>query len=127
MGSNFAWPGAPGKKDPKLLLTPAREKAWEFWVSLYKSKKLSEGEYLGDLYDIGFDRPETHAIRKDGRIHYAFFAPTWKGAIDLRGLDARRYRVRDYEKGVDLGVVEGPSAKLTVSFRQHLLLEASPE
>ena len=24
----FAWPGAPGKKDPQLLLTPARERSW---------------------------------------------------------------------------------------------------
>ena len=47
VGTNFAWPGAPGKKDKKLLLTPEREKAWAFWVKLYQEKRLSQGEYLG--------------------------------------------------------------------------------
>jgi alpha-galactosidase len=36
---------------------------------------LSRGEYLGDLYDIGFDLPEAHAIRKEQEIYYAFFRP----------------------------------------------------
>ena len=40
---------------------------------------LSRGEYLGDLYDIGFDRPESHAIRKDGQMYYAFYARHWNG------------------------------------------------
>ncbi len=39
---------------------------------------LSRGEYLGDLYDIGFDRPEAHAIRKAGSMYYAFYAPDIK-------------------------------------------------
>jgi hypothetical protein len=34
-----------------------------------KDKMFSRGEYLGDLYDIGFDRPESHAIRKDGQMY----------------------------------------------------------
>jgi len=45
----------------------------------------------------------------------------------LRGLEGRRYRVRDYEAGRDLGVVEGPKATLGASFKDHLLLEARPE
>ena len=49
VGTNFAWPGAPGKKDQKLLLTPEREKKWAFWVKLYQEKRLSQGEYLGAL------------------------------------------------------------------------------
>jgi alpha-galactosidase len=128
IGTQFAWPGAPGKKDPKLLLTPAREKAWAFWTGLDAQKKLSRGEYLGGLYDIGFDRPEAHAIRKGDTFYYAFFAPRFTGALELRGLAAgRRYRVRDYVDGKDLGTVSGPQARLTVAFRRHLLLEAEPE
>jgi alpha-galactosidase len=127
VGSNFAWPGAPGKKDPKMLLTPQKEKAWAFWVKLYQETRLSEGEYLGELYDIGFDRPEAHAIRKDGRMYYAFYADQFGGRVELRGLEAKRYRIRDYESGRDLGAVEGPRAPLPVAFKKHLLLEAVPE
>jgi len=127
VGSNFAWPGAPGKKDAKLLLTPERETAWGFWVKLYQDKRLSQGEYLGTLYDIGFDRPEAHVIRKDGALYYAFYAKRFAGSVELRGLGAGRYRVRDYEHDRDLGPASGPTARLAIDFREHLLLEARPE
>jgi alpha-galactosidase len=127
IGTNFAWPGAPGEKDRELLLTPRREKLWGDWVRLYEATRLSEGEYLGALYDIGFDRPEAHAIAKDGAVYYAFFAPRFGGAVELRGLAAgRSYAIRDYVNEVDLGVVEGPVAKLSVHFRRSLLIEAVP-
>ena len=127
VGTNFAWPGAPGKKDKKLLLTRAREDKWAFWVRLYQEKRLSQGEYLGGLYDIGFDRPETHAIRKGDSLYYAFYGDRFRGDVELRGLDARRYRVVDYENGRDLGTVEGPRPRVAVSFKGHLLVEARPE
>jgi alpha-galactosidase len=125
--TNFAWPGAPGKKDKKLLLTPEREAKWAFWIRLYNEKRLSEGEYLGELYDIGFDRPEAHAIRKGGAMYYAFYADRFDGQVELRGLETRRYRVVDYESGKDLGSVQGPRALLDAPFRRHLLVEARPE
>ena len=127
VGSNFVWPGAPGKKDAKLLLTPEREKEWAFWVRQYQDKRLSEGQYLGALYDIGFDRPETHAIAKGNRMYYAFFAPQFAGKVELRGLAAGRYRVHDYEADRELGVVSGPGAELMVEFKKHLLIEVTPE
>ena len=127
VGTNFAWPGAPGKKDKKLLLTPAKEEKWAFWVRLYQEKRLSEGEYLGGLYDIGFDRPEAHAIRKGDSLYYAFYGDRFRGDVELRGLEARRYRVVDYENGRDLGTVDGPRPRLSVSFEGHRLLEARPE
>jgi len=127
IGTQFAWPGAPGKKDPKLLLSPEREKAWAFWTGLYEELRLSQGEYLGGLYDIGFDRPEAHAIRKGDALYYAFYAPRFEGPVELRGLGPGRYRVRDYVAGRDLGVVGGPAARLRVAFRRHLLIEARPE
>jgi alpha-galactosidase len=126
-GSNFVWPGAPGRKDPKLLLTPSRERLWAFWLKIYQDKRLAEGEYRGDLYDIGFDRPEAHAIAKGDHLFYAFFASHFEGAIELRGLEARAYRVHDYESDRDLGRVTGPVARLDVLFAKHLLLEAIPE
>ena len=127
VGSNFVWPGAPGKKDPKLLLTANREVEWAFWVKQYQDQRLSEGEYLGTLYDLGFDRPETHAIRKGEKLYYGFFARQYHGLVELRGLQARRYRVHDYEADRDLGVISGPVAKLEVEFSKHLLVEALPE
>ena len=48
-----------------------------------------EGQYLGELYDIGFDKPETHAIPKGDRLYYAFYAPEYRGTLELRRLAAR--------------------------------------
>ncbi|HWF91323.1 MAG TPA: hypothetical protein VN684_03510 [Terriglobales bacterium] len=113
-------------KHGKSDLTPARERDFEKWLRLYREKMLSRGQYLGRLYDIGFDVPETHAIRKGETMYYAFYAKQWKGAIELRGLANRSYRVFDYVAGKDLGTVSGPVAHLPVTFEGHLLLEAQP-
>jgi alpha-galactosidase len=127
IGTNFAWPGAPGKKDPKLLLSPRRERLWKQWTDVYQAKRLPEGEYLGGLYDIGFDRPEAHAVRKGDRLYYAFYAKSYQGPVPLRGLEGRAYRIRDYVAGRDLGRVSGPTASLPVAFEKYLLVEATPE
>ncbi|HEY3840907.1 MAG TPA: glycoside hydrolase family 36 protein, partial [Bryobacteraceae bacterium] len=126
VGTQFTWPVGSGRR-ATYDLTPEKEDVWSKWVSLYKDKMLSEGQYRGDLYDIGFDRPEAHAIAKGGNMYYAFYAPDFQGKVELRGLDRRTYKIRDYENGRDLGVVKGPSAKLDVQFSKHLLLEADPE
>jgi alpha-galactosidase len=127
IGTNFAWPGAPGKKDPKLLLSPRRERLWKQWTEIYEAKRLPGGEYLGRLYDIGFDRPETHAVRKGDTLYYAFYAKHFQGTVPLRGLGERPYRVRDYVGGRDLGRVSGPQASLPVGFEGYLLVEVTPE
>src|ERR1700683_2144943 len=126
VGTQFVLPSLVSKHD-KSDLTPKREKLFEKWVTLYKDKMLSRGEYLGDLYDIGFDRPEAHAIRKNGQMYYAFFAPHWDGSVELRGLEDRNYRVVNYVNGKDLGTVRGPKATIAAEFHQHLLVEARPE
>lgn len=121
IGTNFVWPPA-GRR--RVDLTPEREQLFARWVQIYRRLMLPKGEYLGELYDIGFDRPEAHAIRKDGRMYYAFFAPSWSGRVTLRGLEPRAYRVTDYEREKELGTVKGPEAALEVRFEHHLLLEA---
>jgi len=126
VGSNFTWPVGSAERS-RGNLTPAREKLFENWIRIYKEKMLSRGEYLGTLYDIGFDRPETHVIRKDRSMYYAFYAAHWDGKINLRGLSQGTYRVTDYADGKDLGTVRGPAATLNVQFEKHLLLEAKPE
>lgn len=125
IGTNFAWPGAPGNKDPKLLLTPEREALWAKWTQLYEQKRLSEGTYDGSLYDIGFDKPEAHVVRKGAKLYYAFFADRFDGTLELRGLDAGTYQVTDYVNNRDLGSVTGPEPRLSTSFTGSLLLEVS--
>ena len=126
VGTNFTWPPGSGTRS-RQDLTPEKEKTWEKWVRIYKEKMLSRGEYLGSLYDIGFDRPEAHVIRKASNLYYAFYATEWKGRVELRGLAARAYRLTDYENGRDLGTVRGPVATVEAAFQKHLLLEARPE
>ncbi len=126
VGTNFTWPEGSGAKK-RGDLTPAREKNFEKWIRIYKEEMLPRGEYAGTLYDIGFDRPETHAIRKAGKMYYAFYAPQWNGKIVLRGLSPQAYHVTDYVEGKDLGTVHGPTATLDVQFEKYLLLQAKPE
>jgi alpha-galactosidase len=127
LGTDFRWPVGSGPKREGKDLTPAREQLFEKWIGIYKQNMLSRGEYLGGLYDIGFDKPETHTIRKDGNMYYAFYAPQWTGKVTLRGLEARSYRVTDYVNGKDLGMVQGPAATLDVHFEEHLLIDAKPQ
>ena len=126
VGTQFVLPNLVTKHSTSDL-TPQREKQFEKWVHIYKDKMLSRGEYLGELYDIGFDRPEAHVIRKGEEMYYAFFARHWMGRIELRGLEDRAYHLVDYVDGRDFGSVHGPTAKISAEFSQHLLLEARPE
>jgi alpha-galactosidase len=127
IGSNFAWPGAPGRKDPKLLLTPEREALWAKWMKLFQQQRLVDGEYLGTLYDIGFDVPETHVIAKGNAMYYAFYAAHFSGSVQLRGLQPGKYRIRDYVNDRDLGELRAPAATLDVKFEHSLLIEALPQ
>jgi alpha-galactosidase len=123
VGTNFTWPVGSARRT-KLDLTPEKEEIWDKWIKIYKAEMLPRGEYLGTLYDIGFDRPEAHAIRKNGNIYYAFYALQWSGKLELRGLEKRAYRLTNYETGEALGTVQGPVATWTAQFQKHLLLEA---
>src|SRR5271165_2651017 len=122
VGTQFVLPNLV-KKHSKSDLTPQRQKIFEKWLGIYKDKMLSRGEYRGDLYDIGFDLPETHVIRKDQELYYAFFAYHWSGPIELRGLQDRTYRIVDYVNNKDLGRVHGPKATISAQFDKNLLLE----
>jgi alpha-galactosidase len=131
VGTNFTWPVGSGpvtrRRRRSLDLTPAKEQIWAKWINIYKAEMLPKGEYLGELYDIGFDKPEAHAIRKDGNMFYAFYAPQWSGKLQLRGLQKRAYRLINYETGETLGTVRGPTATWPAQFEKHLMLEAKAE
>jgi len=127
LGTKFTWP----KENPTVtennLLTSEKEKTWKKWFGLYHRKMLSREKYIGGLYDIGFDVPETHVIQKGDTLHYAFYNPEWKGSITLRGLKNRQYRVYDYENDRDLGLVSGGKPVIQVDFKKHLLLAVFEE
>jgi alpha-galactosidase len=128
LGTKFVWPN-PGPHFRTVFLTRQKEAYWKKWIGLYNSKMLSDGTFL-DLYVYGYDVPEGYAIEKDGRMYYAFYAPdpkrSWSGAIELRGLSSRPYRVFDYETGKQFGTVHGPLGRIRTRFVHHLLLEADP-
>ena len=126
VGTQFVLPSLV-EKHGRFDLTPEHAESFQKWLQLYQEKGLSRGQYLGTLYDIGFDRPEAHVIRKDKKMYYAFFAANWKGTVELRGLDDRAYHVVDYVDGKDFGIVRGPIAHLSADFSKHLLLEATPQ
>ena len=125
VSTKFTWPRDPKPKD-SFLLTPEREALWRKWIALYNERLLPKGTYRGELYDIGFDRPEAHAVEKSGRMYYAFYAPRWQGPVTLRGLTAGRYRVRDYFNDRDLGEVTAAGGPLSLAFEHFQVLEAVP-
>jgi alpha-galactosidase len=129
VGTKFTWPGY-GPKFKTVELTPEKEQHWKKWIDLYRQKMLSKGNFL-DLYTYGYDSPEGYAIEKDRRMYYAFYAPekqkNWTGEVELRGLKPGRYEVTDYENNKPLGTVDVDKPRLSVSFSEHLLLEARPQ
>lgn len=127
--TKFIWPddGSVRARLQEVWNLPDKKKAvWRKWFGIYNRERLAEGEYL-NLYDMAFDYPEAHAIRKDKGIYYAFYASHFRGQIEMRGLDeAKAYRVWDYVNSCDLGVVNGAAAWLDVEFNESLLVVAIP-
>jgi alpha-galactosidase len=84
------------------------------------------GVYRGELYDIGFDSPEGHAIQMDDRLYYAFYGTDFRGTVPLKGLMAPRYRVRDYFNDRALGEVSPSRNQIDLAFEHFVVLEAIP-
>jgi len=149
LGTKFTWPDY-GPKLKNVYLNSQKESHWKKWIDLYNQKMLSKGSFL-DLYVYGYDVPEGYAIEKDGNMFYAFYVDNkddkfaqagkpshagkpakgndkgeWKGQVELRGLQARQYRVVDYVNDKDYGTVSGPHARLHAEFSGSLLLQATP-
>ena len=126
IGTKFTWPepNPDATENGGSLLTPEKENLLRKWVPIYSSKMLSTGEYL-NLYDIGFDKPESHVIAKDGAMYYAFYAPFWDGEpITLRGLEARKYTVTEYTLDEPRTYeVDGPDPVIRPTFEGNYLIE----
>jgi len=129
IGTKFTWPVGEhlNRESGDVSLTPEKEVKWKKWMQIYQDKMLPKGEYLGRLYDVGFDRPEAHGIKKDDKMYYAFYADEWDGIIELRGLEDQTYKLHDYVNGKDFGTISGPTHQMNVQFTKYLLLEAVPE
>ncbi|MFQ5639706.1 MAG: alpha-galactosidase [bacterium] len=127
------------------LSFPEKKQIWKYWITLYNKLMLSKGEYL-NLYDFIFDVPETHVIRQNGKMYYAFYpgepdgivaderrlylkkrhTKIYNGAVEFRGLsEKKRYRVYDYEQARVLGIIHGKEPFLDVQINHHLLVELS--
>jgi len=89
IGTKFNWPKNPPNLDRSVggssssILTPDKEIVWKKWFNLYTEHMLPKGIYSGELYDLGFDKPETHAVKKDQNMYYAFYADNWEGSLEI--------------------------------------------
>ena len=126
VGSKFTWPQDNPHVKKSYLLTPEKEKDYKKWVGIYNDKMLSKGSYRGDLYDLTYDLPEAHAIEKDDKMYYAFYADEWSGEpIELRGLmNGETYIVNEYTNDGEVTYeVEGDNAVITPTFNRAYLIE----
>ncbi|MEQ9220079.1 MAG: alpha-galactosidase [Cyclobacteriaceae bacterium] len=102
---------------------------WKRWIDEYRNLKLSSADYT-NLYDIAFDKPEVHVVKKEEELYYGFYADLWSKTdpIELRGLkQGIQYRVLDYANGRDLGVVNAEDPYVHSGFKEFLLLRVTPE
>jgi|WetSurMetagenome_2_1015567.scaffolds.fasta_scaffold19142_2 alpha-galactosidase len=126
-GSKFTWPADnPFVTEGHFVLTPEQETLWKKWITIYNQTMLSTGNYLGDLYDIGYDKPETHVIQKGDTLYYAFYADNWHGKLTLKGLAQREYKIYDYYNDKDYGTIMSDKPEIEASFNKFLLLMACP-
>lgn len=119
-GTKFTWP------EGHFKLTPEKEEIMKKWISIYNREMISKGKYLGSLYDIGYDKPETHVTQKGDTLYYSFYNKDWNSEITLRGLKEKKYKMVDYENNKDMGVVEATNPKFAAAFKNHLLIKAFP-
>lgn len=128
LGTKFTWPKDNPQASDSFLLTPEKEKKWKKWFSLYNDMMLSKEQYLGNLYDIGYDKPEAHVIKKKDTLYYAFYAKDWDGKITFKGLkDNAEYVLRDYVNDRNLGTINSSNPEINLAFKDYLLISASPK
>jgi alpha-galactosidase len=109
-------------------LSAEKKATWQRWFGIYNEHRPAQGEYL-NLYDLAFDTPETHVIRKGGDLYYAFYTQsmdqTYSGRIQLRGLEASKiYRVWDYVNDREIVRLDGANPVIHIKFKGALLVEA---
>jgi alpha-galactosidase len=134
--STLALGGVIGSKFTGLEERPSEEQRkkyvgigpeWIHWFRLYDELKLYQGEYL-NLYDIGWDAPETHLVKKGDSLYYGIFAQGFNGQAELRGLTpGTEYVLSDYSSGEELERITATGHDmLDCSVDGHLLVSATP-
>jgi alpha-galactosidase len=101
---------------------------WNRWFHEYRDLGLASAEYV-NLYDLAFDAPEVHVVRKGKAMYYGIYADAWarNKRIELRGLDKGvTYEVYDYANRKPLGEVKGTEPYLQIGFKNSLLLRVRP-
>lgn len=123
-GSKFTYPKDNPHVKETYLLTPEKEKLYKKWLDIYNDKKLSKGLYR-NLYDIAYDKPETHVIQKGDTLYYAFYANEWIGEIKLRGLNKEKtYTVCEYASDKKKTyTVNGSNPYISPVFKRNYLIE----
>ncbi|SMD32838.1 alpha-galactosidase [Reichenbachiella faecimaris] len=128
LGTKFTWPkDNPNTKQGQYVLTPEKELIWKKWFALYDKMMLSKEGYLGNLYDIGYDLPETHVIKKGDYLYFSFYNENWSGPVEFRGLaTGTTYELYDYANDQPLGMVDINQSSLDLAFSDYLLVQAKP-
>ena len=97
----------------------------------YHREMLPEGGSYRNLYNMIFDTPEAHVVAKEDSLYYGFFAESFEGALELRGLESgARYRVTDYVFGNSYPSVDATSSTAIlrdIAFENYLLLRLDKE
>lgn len=120
--TKFTISGIP-QADSSLILTPAKQDYYEKWIGIYNNEKMSEGKYL-NLYDIAYDKPETHLIKKGGAYYYSFFSKgQYDGKAELKGLEKGNYNVYDLFTGKLLSNIDSSNPFLNIKFNQFVMLK----
>jgi alpha-galactosidase len=148
--TKFIWPddeSVRARLQEVWNLPDEKKTKWQKWFAIYNGERPAEGEYL-NLYDLAFDVPETHVIRKrspkspdfggklqnreilESVMYYAFFAQGlgqgFSGSVQLRGLEASKtYRVWDYVNEQEIARVNGANPFFQVDFTGGLLVKVT--
>ena len=135
--------------------TSLQNPEWDLWLSFYNEHQLVTADYL-PLYDIAFDYPEGHVLRRDDVTYYSFFAKTEGSdicslencidapvvtaefpedaniseSVDLRGLEANtQYQVTSFPDASIDEIIETDDdgdVAIDLSFTKEILLMVTP-
>jgi alpha-galactosidase len=111
------------QSDSTLELDTLKQIYYRRWIEIYNKEKMSKGEYL-NLYDIGFDKPESHLIKKGESNYYSFFVDkSFNGKVEIKGLGKGDYKVYDLFSGKFISNINSANPFLAISFDHYLILK----
>jgi len=121
--TKFTVPGIK-QADSSLILTAEKEKIWKKWISIYQNEDLKDANYL-NVYDIAFDKPETHLLKNGDNYYYTFFADKYSGKVELRGLEKGKYKIFDLNNDKELTELNSANPIIQINFNSYLMIKAT--